>query len=32
MHWTLADVHDLPWHYYEFLVNELNVEAEKIRE
>jgi hypothetical protein len=31
MGWTLEQVWDLPWHYYEFLVNELNAEAEKAR-
>lgn len=31
MGWTLDDVWDLPNHYYEFLVDELNREAEKSR-
>jgi hypothetical protein len=32
MGWTLADVWDLPLHYYEFLIDELNAEAEKTRQ
>lgn len=29
MGWTLDDVWNLPMHYYEFLVDELNREAAK---
>jgi hypothetical protein len=33
MGWTLEDVWDLPWHYYEFLIDELNAaESEKTRQ
>lgn len=31
MGWTLEDVWDLPMHYYEFLIDEINREAEKSR-
>jgi hypothetical protein len=31
MGWTLADVWDLPVHYYDFLVAELTDEAAKSR-
>jgi len=31
MGWTLPDVWDLPAHYYDFLVEELNAESEKSR-
>ena len=31
MGWTLDQVQDLPAHYYDFLVDELNVESEKAR-
>lgn len=31
MGWTLADVWDLPMPYYEFLVAELNADAESRR-
>jgi hypothetical protein len=27
MGWTLQDVWDLPMHYYEFLIDELNRES-----
>jgi len=29
MGWTLQDVWDLPMHYYDFLIDELNADAEK---
>jgi hypothetical protein len=32
MGWTLTDVWELPVPYYEFLIEELNAEAEKVRE
>lgn len=31
MGWTLQDVWELPEHYYEFLVEEINREAERAR-
>jgi hypothetical protein len=31
MHWTLREVWDLPMHYYEFLVDELNAETAKAK-
>jgi hypothetical protein len=31
MGWTLDDVWELPVHYYEFLIDELNAQAEHAR-
>jgi hypothetical protein len=32
MGWTLDDVWNLPVHYYEFLIDELNTQAEQTRQ